>query len=120
MSIALSALRFTRKINAHPALAGLSPVETAPGANITDDAGLEAYLRNIAIAPTFAHASGSTSMLPEAMGGVVGPDLKVYGTNRLSVVDAGIFPFIPASHLCTTVYAVAEKAADLIKERNDW
>ncbi|PVH97035.1 GMC oxidoreductase [Periconia macrospinosa] len=119
MALAVSSVRFSRKLNAHPALADVAPVETAPGANVTEDIAIEAYLRDRSITPTFAHASGSTSMLPEGLGGVVAPDLTVYGTKRLSVVDAGIFPFIPATHLCTTVYAVAEKAADLIKERND-
>lgn len=119
MSLAIKSIRFARKLNAHPSLAGLGPVELAPGANVTDDAALEAYLR-AGMAPTFAHASGSTSMLPEEFGGVVGPDLRVYGTSRLSVVDAGIMPFIPATHLCTTVYAVAEKGADLIKARTGW
>lgn len=117
MSLALSALRFARRINAHPALSAVSPIELAPGSNVTDDADLEAYMRGPAVAPTFAHASGSTSMLPENLGGVVDPNLRVYGTKRLSIVDAGVFPFIPATHLCTTVYAVAEKAADLIKAR---
>lgn len=56
-------------------------------------------------------------MLPERWGGVVGSDLKVYGVGRLSVVDAGIFPLIPGTHLSATVYAVAEKAADIIKGR---
>ncbi|CAI6339952.1 unnamed protein product [Periconia digitata] len=103
VSLAISALRYSRKLNDQRAVAGFAPVELAPGNNVTDDAALEAFLRDRAMAPTFGHASGSTSMLPEALGGVVGPDLRVYGTRRLSVVDAGIMPFIPATHLCTTV-----------------
>jgi len=47
--------------------------------------------------------------MPKELGGVVAPDLKVYGTKRLSVVDASLFPLVPATHLSATVYAVAEK-----------
>ena len=56
-------------------------------------------------------------MMPEELGGVVGPDLRVYGVKGLSVVDASILPMIPASGLQATMYAVGEKAADLIKVR---
>lgn len=47
----------------------------------------------------------------------MGADLRVWGTGALSVVDASIMPLIPATHLQLTVYAVAEKAADIIKGR---
>ncbi|KAJ8060390.1 hypothetical protein OCU04_010719 [Sclerotinia nivalis] len=64
------------------------------------------------------HGSGSTSMMPREMGGVVDPDLRVYGTKNLRIVDAGIIPMLPASHLQAPVYAIAEKAADTIKRDN--
>lgn len=41
--------------------------------------------------------------------------LIVYGTNNLRVVDASIFPLIPRGNILSSVYAVAEKAADVIK-----
>lgn len=55
-------------------------------------------------------------MLPRENGGVVSPELKVYGTKNLRVVDASILPFQLCGHLTSTLYAVAERAADLIKE----
>jgi choline dehydrogenase-like flavoprotein len=55
------------------------------------------------------HGSGATSMMPREMGGVVDPDLRVYGTKNLRIVDAGIIPMLPASHLQASVYAIAEK-----------
>ena len=54
-------------------------------------------------------------MLPLSLGGVVCPNLTVYGTTNLRVVDTSIFPLIPAAHLQAVTYAVAEKAADLIR-----
>ncbi|OAK94885.1 FAD-linked reductase, partial [Phaeosphaeriaceae sp. SRC1lsM3a] len=43
-------------------------------------------------------------------------------TSDVAIADylRNIIPYLPATHLCTTVYAVAEKAADLIKERTSW
>lgn len=55
------------------------------------------------------HGSGATSMMPRELGGVVDPDLRVYGTKNLRIVDAGIIPMLPASHLQAPVYAIAEK-----------
>ncbi|KUJ14082.1 alcohol oxidase [Mollisia scopiformis] len=61
------------------------------------------------------HPVGATAMMPREKGGVVDNALKVYGTANVRVVDAGILPFQVCGHLTSTLYAVAEKAADLIK-----
>lgn len=62
------------------------------------------------------HVVGTCSMLPEKLGGVVNERLTVYGVPNLRVVDASIIPMIPRGNIQATVYAVAEKAADIIKE----
>ncbi len=62
------------------------------------------------------HPVGTCSMLPEIDGGVVDPRLRVYGVTGLRVADASIIPLHISSHLQATVYAIAEMAADLIKE----
>lgn len=67
---------------------------------------------------TAFHPSGTCAMLPKNMGGVVDNRLRVYGTNNVRIVDASVFPVEPLGHIQSTVYAVAEKAADLIKA--DW
>jgi choline dehydrogenase-like flavoprotein len=54
-------------------------------------------------------------MLPKNAGGVVDQKLTVYGTKNLRIVDASVFPLIPHANLLATVYAVAERAADLIR-----
>ncbi|KAJ4989715.1 GMC oxidoreductase [Stagonosporopsis vannaccii] len=115
----IEAVKWLRRHWTSPVLARWSPVETVPGvAAQTDDDIIHALLEQEAITATFAHQSGTCAMLPEFYGGCVGSDLRVYGTSKLSVVDASIIPLIPATHLQATMYAVAEKAADLIKLRN--
>ncbi|KAJ5725511.1 CAZyme family AA3 [Penicillium malachiteum] len=62
------------------------------------------------------HVSGTCAMMPQEDGGVVDARLKVYGTSNIRVVDASIFPLEPRGNIQATVFAVAEKAADIIKE----
>jgi len=50
--------------------------------------------------------------------GVVDERLRVYGVRGLRVIDASIMPTQIGAHLQATVYAIAEKGADMIKE--DW
>lgn len=49
-------------------------------------------------------------------GGVVDERLRVYGVQGLRVVDASVMPLQISAHLQATVYAIAEKASEMIKE----
>ncbi|KAK6217967.1 putative NRPS-like protein biosynthetic cluster [Pestalotiopsis sp. IQ-011] len=66
-------------------------------------------------ATTTYHACGTAAMLPKEKNGVVDPQLLVYGTKNVRVVDASLFPLIVRGNIMSSVYAVAEKAADVIK-----
>lgn len=56
-------------------------------------------------------------MLPRESGGVVDTNLTVYGIENVRVVDASVLPLQVCGHLTSTLYAVAEKAADMIVAR---
>lgn len=83
-------------------------------ASIKDLAAAKDFLRASAISNW--HPTSTCSMMPREFGGVVNERLVVHGTRNLRVVDASIMPIIPRGNPQSTVYAVAEKAADLIKE----
>jgi choline dehydrogenase-like flavoprotein len=88
----------------------------AAGVDITGD-GLERARDVVRRAQTsLYHVCGSCAMLPRDQGGVVNARLLVYGTRNLRVVDASIFPLQVTGNIMSTVYAVAERAADFIKE----
>lgn len=55
-----------------------------------------------------------TCLIP-ALIGVVDAHLRVYDTANVRVVDASILPIQLSAHLSSSLYGVAEKAADLIK-----
>jgi choline dehydrogenase-like flavoprotein len=62
------------------------------------------------------HVVGSLAMMPKELGGVVDTRMKMYGIENVRVVDASVVPFPVSAHLMSTVYMVAERAADFIKE----
>lgn len=106
-------------------IAGLSPFNNLlekplahrdPAADFTDLEAAKAYARRNAI--SMWHLGGTCAMLPKDKAGVVDTSLKVYGVKNLRVVDASAIPLISTANLQATVYAFAEKAADIIKK--DW
>ncbi|ROW09451.1 hypothetical protein VMCG_02192 [Cytospora schulzeri] len=94
------------------------PEFTSDG-NLTEAARADANSRFLDLAKqhiaTEFHPSGSTAMLPLEYGGVVDTELRVYGTQNLRVVDAGVMPMVLGAHLQSAVYAIAERASDIIK-----
>ncbi|PKS08531.1 hypothetical protein jhhlp_004916 [Lomentospora prolificans] len=115
--IAVAMVKRARAFWSKPDISVLQPTEILPGPQHSTDEEILAALKSGGLLPTLAHPSGSCSMMPEDLGGCVGSDLRVYGVKALSVVDASIIPLIPGAPLQATVYAVAEKAADIIKSR---
>ncbi|KAJ8128428.1 hypothetical protein O1611_g5206 [Lasiodiplodia mahajangana] len=87
---------------------------SSPLAHVTDVDSARRYIKSRAI--SMWHPVGTCAMLPEKAGGVVDASLKVYGVDNLRIVDSSVVPLLPPGNLQSTVYAVAERAADIIKE----
>jgi choline dehydrogenase-like flavoprotein len=117
-AVLAACVRYIRGVWARPELAQFSLKEIAPGEQYTGDEELiEKLVQTGSVTPTLAHPSGSCAMMPEEMGGCVSSELLFYGIGRLSIVDASILPLIPSQHIQSTMYAVGEKAADIIMKR---
>ncbi|TLD30840.1 hypothetical protein PspLS_01796 [Pyricularia sp. CBS 133598] len=80
--------------------------------NATDDQWREFIRTTSGIA---YHNIGTASMMSMDLGGVVDPELRVYGTANVRVVDMSIIPMQLTGHPVAMLYAVAERAADIIK-----
>lgn len=100
-------------------VAGWAGTETTPGignvtANATDAEWVSYFKESFTLN---YHPVGSTAMMARELGGVVDCNLRVYGTDNVRVVDAGVFPAQVDGHLTSTIYAVAERAADIILDK---
>ncbi|OMP88190.1 putative GMC-type oxidoreductase, partial [Diplodia seriata] len=76
--------------------------------DLQDPAAAAAAVRNWAIGEY--HVAGSC-----AMGDTLDSELKVKGVGRLRVVDASAFPGHVSGNCQSSVYALAERAADLVR-----
>ena len=83
--------------------------EFYPGPKVASDEDWLAFIRE----------SGETVFHPTStcsMGKVVDGKLRVKGIAGLRVIDASVMPAVPSGNINAAVVAVAEKAADIVKE----
>ncbi|KAM0755460.1 alcohol oxidase [Meredithblackwellia eburnea MCA 4105] len=90
--------------------------EIFPGPNVTTDAQILQFVRENLM--TVWHASCTCAMKPREINGVLDDRLRVYGTEGLRVIDVSSLPLLPPGHPQSSVYALAEKGSDLIKQDN--
>ncbi|KAF7362949.1 GMC oxidoreductase [Mycena venus] len=111
----VSTLKFLRQLGNTGGFKGIELLgaEADPGAAVQTDEEIINYIKNHG-GPEY-HTVGSASMLPRDKGGVVSPQLKVYGTKNIRVVDYSVLPLQISAHPMSTLYGIAEKAADIIR-----
>ena len=90
--------------------------ETLPGPDVRSDHDLDDYIRRTA--DTVYHPLGTCRMGISADDmAVVDPELRVWGTEGLRVVDASVMPDLVGGNINAPVIMIAEKAADIIRGR---
>jgi choline dehydrogenase-like flavoprotein len=105
-------MRYVRRLVAQPALARYRLQETRPGPDYESDAELREAHRKMGY--TNYHAVGTCRIGRDAAS-ALDPALKVRGVSGVRVIDASIFPFMPAGNTNAPVMAAAWRAADLIR-----
>jgi choline dehydrogenase-like flavoprotein len=104
-------MRFVRLLNDKVNEHGIRSTECIPGRHVGTDAELERFVREHAWGH---HACGTCAIGPPDRNGVVDSRFRVHGVRGLRVVDASIFPRIPGFFIASSVYLIAEKAADVL------
>ncbi|MCK9285146.1 MAG: choline dehydrogenase [Rhodocyclaceae bacterium] len=104
-------IRLSREIFAQQAYDDFRGSEYAPGADLTSDAELNAYIR--ANANTLYHPVGTCKMGSDEMA-VVDSELRVRGVAGLRVIDASIMPEIISGNTNFPTMMIAERGAEFI------
>ena len=112
-TIFTQALDLSREIGASDAFRDWRSKELLPGASVRTRQGKSVFNANAAW--SHHHPVGTCSMGSDS-NSVVSLDLTVNGVERLFVVDGSIIPQITAGPVNAAIVAIAEKAADLLKE----
>jgi choline dehydrogenase len=107
-------VKIAREIFAARAFDAYRGPELWPGAHITKDAQIDAWIRRTA--ETIYHPVGTAKMGKDT-DAVVDPSLKVYGIEGLRVVDASVMPSLVSGNTNAPTIMIAEKAADMVLGR---
>ena len=108
----LEGAKLLRQLAASPALADIIEEEITPGPGVQTDEEMVQDIRERAT--TVFHPTSTCMMGPDPKTAVVDTDCRVYGVERLRVVDASIFPTVTSGNTNGPTIMVAEKAADHI------
>jgi len=107
--VMVDGVKLARRIVNTPPLRDYVSAEELPGATMQSDEELLAFVREYG--ETVFHPTSTCSM-----GSVVDERLRVKGIGGLRVIDASVMPAVPSGNINAAVIAVAEKAADLVKQ----
>ena len=110
----IRAIRYSRELFTHKPLADMVTGELSPGPKLQSDAELGNFLRRTV---SHRHHPVGTCTMGVGSSAVVDAQLKVRGIEGLRVVDASVMPDEPSGNTNIPTIMIAEKAADIIKDR---
>jgi choline dehydrogenase-like flavoprotein len=111
--VAADSIRLARRLAGAKALARYAPKELKPGAELWSEEELARAAGDIGT--TIFHPVGTAKMgRPDDPAAVVDERLRVFGLDRLRVVDASIMPRITSGNTNSPTMMIAEKAAEMI------
>ena len=110
----IRAIKLARRILATPFFARYRANEVAPGTGVQSDDEIAGFIRSSSY--TVHHQVG-TCRMGSGVEAVVDPQLRLRGVSGLRVVDASVIPSIVGGNTNAVVVMIAEKAADLIRQR---
>ena len=112
LDIVVAGLRIAREIGAAPALSPWRGSEALPGPDVRETDELRRYVRtNLR---SYSHYAGTCAIGTDERS-VVDIGLCVHGIRNLRVADASVMPSPISANTNATVYAIAERAAELIR-----
>jgi choline dehydrogenase len=107
--VMVEGLKFARRICTTAPMRDYVDAEFLPGEKVKSDEDWLGYCREYG--ETVFHPTSTCRI-----GSVVDDKLRVNGVANLRVVDASVMPAVPSGNINASVIAVAEKAADLIRD----
>ena len=108
----IDSIRIIRELIQTSAFVDFVDNEINPGSDVQSEEDIKAWLRQ-SVESTW-HCSSTCKMGTDSLA-VVNPELQVYGTEGLRVVDASIMPTTIGGNTNAAVLMIAEKAADIIR-----
>lgn len=108
----VAGVKFVRSLTAPLIAEGLIAEEVAPGKQVQSDDDLRDFVRHNA----WGHHASCTCPIGSDQDpmAVLDSNFRVRGIQGLRVVDASVFPKIPGFFIVSSIYIIAEKAADSI------
>jgi choline dehydrogenase len=110
----IDGLLLGRRVLATPHMRHYIAEEFLPGPAVVTDEQLLAHARNCG--GTVFHPTSTCKMGIDPMA-VVDPELRVNGIEGLRVVDASVMPTVVSGNTNAATIMIAEKAADLVRQR---
>ncbi len=107
-------VRLTREIFAQPAFDRYRGREIQPGAHVTSDEDIDAFIREHVESAYHPSCTNRMGRAEDPMA-VVDETTRVIGVSGLRVVDSSIMPSITTGNLNAPTIMIAEKAADHIR-----